>query len=261
MTTEDIIIHIFYHVDNGLGQVAKDPCEKLYPSEVVTIGILFALKSGRFRAFYRWLNRDFAALFGGLPDRTTLMRQMRDYQHLTDHPLAQPSVLNVVDSYPIELIFPIRAGRTKHQVGTKSRDKGRWSVGVKLCWILNRFGQVCGWTWDKMNCPDQCFLEFLEEYDQQAIILADWGFRSANGVPDPVKLCKKGTWNDRMMVETSFSLLTVVCHAKKIYHRVEAYIEARLAYTVAMFNICLKLFHDLHPLESAFKMSIAEFSL
>jgi len=60
MTTEDIIIHIFYHVDNGIGVVKKDPCEKLYPSEVVTIGILFALKSGSFRAFYRWLSRDFA---------------------------------------------------------------------------------------------------------------------------------------------------------------------------------------------------------
>jgi len=87
------------------------------------------------------------------------------------------------------------------------------------------------------------------------------GFRCADGVPQNVKICKKGTWNDRMMVETSFSLLTVIAHAKKIHHRLEAYIEARLAYTVAMFNICLKLFHQLHPQESRFKMSIAEFSL
>ena len=64
-----------------------------------------------------------------------------------------------------------------------------------------------------------------------------------------------------MVVETSFSLLTVVCNAKKIHHRLEPYIEARLAYTVAMFNILLKLFHALHPAESDFKMSIAEFSL
>jgi hypothetical protein len=261
MTTEDIIIHIFYNVDNGVGQVAKDPIAKLYPSEVVTIGILFALKGGHFRAFYRWLKRDYDKLFGGLPDRTNLMRQLCEYQHLTDLLLAQPSVLNVVDSYPMELIFPIRAGRSKQQFGAKSRDKGRWSVGVKLCWILNSFGQVCGWIWDRMNCPDNSFLDFFEEYDQQAILLTDWGFRCAEGVPDNVKVCKKGTWNDRMVVETSFSLLTVVCKAKQIHHRVEAFIEARLAYTVAMFNICLKLFHILHPEESVFKMSIAEFSL
>src|SRR5215208_2819441 len=261
MTTEGIIIHIFYHVDNAVGQVGKDPCAKLYQSEVVTIGTLFALKVGHFRAFYRWLKRDFDQLFGGLPDRSNALRQLSEYQYLTDLLLEQPSVLNVVDSYPMEMLFPIREGRSKQQFGGKSRDKGRWSVGVKLCWILNRFGQVCGWIWDKMNCPDQNFLDFFEEYDQEAILLADWGFRCADGVPNNVKLCKKGTWNDRMVVETAVSLLTVVCHAKKIHHRLEPYIEARLAYTVAMFNICLKLFHQLHPEESVFKMSIAEFSL
>jgi hypothetical protein len=41
----------------------------------------------------------------------------------------------------------------------------------------------------------------------------------------------------------------------------ETYLDARLAYTVAMFNTCLKLFHGLNPEESIFKMSIAEFSL
>ncbi len=64
-----------------------------------------------------------------------------------------------------------------------------------------------------------------------------------------------------MPVETTFSLLTVVCNAKKIFHRVEEYVEARLAYMAAMFNVLLQLFHQLHPKESVFKMSIAEFSL
>ena len=77
MTTEDIIIHIFCAVDDALGKVKKVPQAKLYPSEVVTIGVLFALKGGAFRAFYRWLQRDYDRLFAGLPDRTTLMRQLR----------------------------------------------------------------------------------------------------------------------------------------------------------------------------------------
>jgi hypothetical protein len=67
--------------------------------------------------------------------------------------------------------------------------------------------------------------------------------------------------NDRMPIETAFSMLTVISNAKKIYHRVEIYIETRLAFMAAMFNICLKLFHYLHPDESPFKMSFAEFSL
>ena len=261
MTTEDIIVQIFCCMDDARKGTQKEAHEKLWPSEVVTLGVLLALKGGHFRAFYRWLKRDYDALFGGLPDRTTLGRQRRDQEGYTDRLLAQPSILNGVDSYPIELIFPIREGRSKQQFGGKSKDKGRWSVGVKLCWVLNTFGQVCGWIWDKLNCPDNEFLAFFEEYDGEAILMADWGFRCADGIPANVKRCKKGTWNDRMVVETSFSLLPVVCQAKKIFHRAEEYIEARLAYTVAMFNVCLALFHQFHPEESPFKMSIAEFSL
>jgi hypothetical protein len=261
MTTEDIIIHIFYEVDNSLPILFKERHAKLHGSEVVTIGILFALKGGHFRAFYRWLKRDYDGLFGGLPHRTSLQRQLRKYEWATDKLLAQPSVLNVVDSFPIELIFPIREGRSAKQVGGKNKDKGRWSVGIKLCWILNTVGQVVGWEWATMNCTDNTFLDMLEDFDEQAIMLTDYGFRCADGLPDNVKVCKKGTWNDRMVVETSFSMLTVIAKAKKIHHRFVADIQARLAYTAAMFNVCLRLFHQLHPDESPFKMSIAEFSL
>ena len=58
MTTEDIIIHVFCYVDDQMRGARKVPQAQLYPSEVVTIGILFALKGGYFRAFYRWLARD-----------------------------------------------------------------------------------------------------------------------------------------------------------------------------------------------------------
>src|SRR4051812_22133249 len=158
MTTEEIIIQIFWVVDNAMLQSQKVPQAKLYPSEVVTIGILFALKGGHFRAFCRWLRRDYAILFGGLPDRTTLLRQLRAQQYQADHLLSEASVLNVIDSFPIESLFPIRAGRTKQQLGTKNRDKGRWSIGVKMCWILNYLSQVVAWHWLPMNQPDQNFL-------------------------------------------------------------------------------------------------------
>jgi hypothetical protein len=64
-----------------------------------------------------------------------------------------------------------------------------------------------------------------------------------------------------MPIETAFSMLTVICKAKKFHHLVQIYIETRLAFMAAMFNICLKLFHELHPDETPFKMSFAEFSL
>ena len=69
MTTEEIIIRIFCLADDQLYGVPKVPQAKLYPSEIVTIGILFALKGIHFRAFYRWLRRDFDQLFGRLPHR------------------------------------------------------------------------------------------------------------------------------------------------------------------------------------------------
>jgi ABC-type microcin C transport system permease subunit YejB len=62
MTTEDIITHIFVEVDDQLPDIAKHPQAKLYPSELVTIGVLFALKGTGFRAFYRWLKRDYEPL-------------------------------------------------------------------------------------------------------------------------------------------------------------------------------------------------------
>ena len=113
MTTEEIIIHIFCTVDDEMSEVQKVPQAELYPSEVVTIGILFALKGGHFRAFCRWLKRDYDGLFGGLPDRTTLQRQLRAQQGHADRLLGDPALLNVIDAFPIELLFPIRAGRSK----------------------------------------------------------------------------------------------------------------------------------------------------
>jgi len=46
MTTGDIILHIFCLVDDKLPKIPRHSQAKLYPSELVTIGILFALKGG-----------------------------------------------------------------------------------------------------------------------------------------------------------------------------------------------------------------------
>jgi len=261
MTTEDIIILIFCSVDDRMRDIRKHGNARLYPSEVVTIGILFALKGGCFRAFYRWLKRDYDALFAGLPDRTRLQRLLRDHQGWCDRFLDVPSFFTVGDSFPIELLFPIREGRSAKQVGKKNKDKGRWSIGIKLFWILNHLGRVIAWKWLPMNAHDQDFNAEIETWDGLTITLTDLGFRCKDGIPANLKLCAKGTWNERMMVETSFSLLTVICHMKKIFHRVAEYIDARLAYTITMFNVLLALYHELHPDMPAHKMSIAEFSL
>ena len=96
--------------------------------------------------------------------------------------------------------------------------------------------------------------------NEDGLVLSDLGFRCRAGVPDNLKLCTKGSWNDRMMLETTFSLLTVVCHAKKMFHRTQAHLEARLAYAAAMFNVLIALDRQFHA-DHAFKLSIAELSL
>ncbi len=127
-TTEEIIIRIFCLVDDRLYDVPKVPQAKLYQSEIVTIRILFALKGTHFRAFYRWLRRDFDPLFGGLPHRTTLLRQLREQQVHTDNLMAQPSVLNVADNYRLSCSFP----SAKVEVRLKSVKKARIKVGGAL---------------------------------------------------------------------------------------------------------------------------------
>jgi hypothetical protein len=112
MTTVNMIIQIFCLVDDEMKNMPKHSQAKLYPSELITIGILFALKGGHFRAFYRWLSRDYADLFAGVPERTRLARLLKTHQDWCDRLLAAPSFFTVIDSYPIELLFPIRQGRS-----------------------------------------------------------------------------------------------------------------------------------------------------
>jgi hypothetical protein len=263
MTTEDIILQIFCFVDDQMPAIKKHPQAKLYPSELVTIGILFSLKGGFFRAFYRWLKRDYGDWFGNgsLPERTRLQRLLKIHKDWCDFLLAEPTFFTVMDSYPIELLFPIREGRSPQQIGQKGRDKGRWSVGIKLCWLLNDFCRVVAWDWDTMNVSDKKFNPIVEPFIGKSIVLADYGFRDKDGVPSNMKICKKGTWNERMCVETAFSMVTLVSDLKRIRHRLRAYLAARLAYVSAMFNVLLDLFLKTHPDADPYKMSIAEFSL
>ena len=65
--TVEFITALFYEVDEQMGAIPKHPEALLWPSEVVTLGLLHALKGGGNRPFYRWLTRDYRALFPRLP--------------------------------------------------------------------------------------------------------------------------------------------------------------------------------------------------
>ena len=196
-----------------------------------------------------------------MPERTRLQRLLKTHRDGCDLLLSDPTFFTVIDRYPMELLFPIREGRSPQQIGKKGRDKGRWSIGIKLCLLLNDVCRIVNWDWATMNVYDKHFHPVVEPFLGQTIALADFGFRDKNGVPENMKICKKGTCNERMCVETVFSMLTIVCDLKRIRHRLAEYVQAHLAYVVAMFNILLGLFHQLHPDADPFQMSIAEFAL
>ena len=143
MTTWDIIIALFYHVDEQLHDMPKHPEAHLWPSEVGTLGLWHARKGGGNRALYRWLTRDSRALFPRLPERTRLLRLLKTHQDWTTAFLATPTVLGVLDTYGIALIHPMREGRSPQQIGRKGLSNHRGIVGGN---------SVCcsssgGWWW------------------------------------------------------------------------------------------------------------------
>jgi hypothetical protein len=260
-TTIELITALFCQVADQIPDIPKHPQASLWPSEVVTLGLLHALKGVGNRPFYRWLTRDYRPLFPRLPERTRLFRLLKTHQDWTQAFLAAPTVLGVIDTYGIELIHPIREGRSPQQIGRKGLSNHRWIVGGKLCLLLNQWGLVVGWACATANAADNTFQWLIQQVDGRMIVLSDTGFHAAEGDPANLKLCQRGEWEDRMLVETVLSMLTLVCHLKKVMHRGWAYFQARLAFTMAAFNVLVQ-WHGFQPNASGFvPLSIAEFGL
>ena len=64
-----------------------------------------------------------------------------------------------------------------------------------------------------------------------------------------------------MVIETIFSMLTRVCHLKRVGHRCWDYFKTRLAFTMAMFNLLVQ-WEGLPLDDDGFvPLSIAQFTL
>ena len=242
MTIHDFTIELFCRVDDAMPDQQKHSQALLYPSETVTLGLLFALKGVGNRAFYRWAKANLKSLFPRLPERTRFFRLLAAHQDWAEHFLASPSLLGVIDSFGIELIHPRREGRSDKQIGKKGKSNHRWIVGAKLCFVLDHLGRVVDWAVDTANVYDATFQPLIQKYDGQMLILGDSGFHvkttQEQRDPENLKICKRGVWNERMLIETVLSMLTHTCHMKKVGHRVWSGLKARLAFALAAFNVC-----------------------
>ena len=261
MSTDDFIIALFCRVDAVMRDVAKHPQARLYPSELVTLALLRALKGGSDRAFYRWISRDYRALFPKLPDRTRLFRLFASHWAWADYFLSNPTVLGVADSYGVELLHPMREGRSNQQIGRKGKSNQRWIVGGKLAYIVNQWGLVVAWDCAPANVYDAVFHPLIAEFQDEMVVLTDMGFHARTGDPPNMKPCPRGTWNVRMVVETVLAMLTTVCHFKRHTQRTWRGFMARLAFTMALFNVLVQW--DGLPVDDngVIHLSIAQFSL
>jgi hypothetical protein len=262
----DFIVELFCRVDDAMAGVPKHAQAKLWPSELVSLGLLFALKGRGNRAFTRWAEGNLRGFFPRLPERTRLFRLLAAHRDWVERFRAEPTLLGVADAYGIELLHPRREGRSQAQIGRKGLSNRRWIVGAKLALVLNRFGLVVGWDVDTANVADKTFQPLIAARGQEMLVLTDPGFhaKAQGGLPvDPpnMKVCPKGTWNDRMVVETVLSMLTGACQIKKVAHRAWAYLRARLAFCLAAFNL-LAQWDGLHPDADGFvRLNIAQFVL
>jgi hypothetical protein len=242
--TQDFVIELFCHVDQALVDLTKRSDALLWPSEIVTLAILFVLKGRSERGFYRWARRDLLAFFPALPERTRLFRLFAAHRDWAERFLADPSVFGIADSLGIELISTRRLGRSTRQIAKKGKCAGKWIAGVKLGIVINSQGQFCAWDVDTANVYDaDAFAPLIERYAGQMIVLADSNFHKSphhrKNDPDPpnLKICPRGLWNCRRRIETVLSMLCNVCRLKKLTERTWPAVQAHLAYVAAAFNL------------------------
>ena len=128
--------------------------------------------------------------------------------------------------------------------------------------MLNNVGLVVDWDCDTAHVYDgSAFAKIVDGVANQMVVFADDGLDKLNWHPENLKVCQRGECNFRMLVETVLSMLTYVCHFKKVRHRVWSYFTTRLGFNMALFNI-LAQWHGLKPGENgSVPLSIAEFSL
>jgi hypothetical protein len=77
----------------------------------------------------------------------------------------------------------------------------------------------------------------MRQVEERMMVLSDTGFHAAEGDPANLTRCQRGAWQDRLRVETVLAMLRLVCHCKKVMHRGWASFQARLAFTMAAFNV------------------------
>jgi hypothetical protein len=239
MNNDLFIILLFCMVDEHTGELPKHGNAKLHVSEIVTLALLKRMKQSAFRQFLVWLRNT--SLFPHLPDFTRLCRLFEKHKCIIDAFSRQMNQWDwaVIDSKLCEVIHPIRECRGKTDWVGKNKSKGRWVVGMKVIILVSPQGDILNWKLDTANVHDKHFAWLVEKIEVK--VLADKGFHSKNGDPENLRICQRGEWNIRMVVESVFSLCTRLLGLNEIQAKSLAGFELAVASIFASFNLLLQM--------------------
>jgi len=215
----------------------KHPQGSLWPSEVITVGQRHARKGVGNRACPRWLWKDSQALFPRLPERPRLLRLFRPPQAWPAAFLAAPTVLGGLDPYGVEVIHPIREGRSTRPIGRKGLSYHRGMIGGPLRLVLNQWGWVVAGVGATATVPAKTFQWLMRQGAGRLRIVSDTACHAADGEPPNRTRCRRGAWQDRIRIQTVWSMRTVVSHCTKVTHWIWAYCHAWLAFTMVALHV------------------------
>jgi len=238
MEIDLFIVLLFWMVDEYTGELEQHHNAKLHPSEIVTLALLKRMTGKAYRRFLVWLR--WSKLFPNLPDYTRLCRLFHQYEPVIEVFSKEISKEDwaILDSVICDAIHPIREGRGTPWVG-KGKSKGRWMVGIKVVVIVSPKGDILEWCLDTANIHDKHFAWIVEE--MKVKVLTDNGFHSQEGDPENMQICKRGEHNERMVVESVFSLCKRLLGLNNIVAKTLAGFKLAVSSIFALFNLLLQM--------------------
>ena len=127
--------------------------------------------------------------------------------------------------------------------------------------LLNHLGFVVDWDCHTVNIYDGSAFQHMVDGVASVDGCANQGFGKADWFPANLRLCQPRGRNDRMLIETMLSMLTLVCGFKKMMHRAWTYFKTRVGLTMALFNILVQWQGSPAQEDGFVLLSIAQFSL
>jgi hypothetical protein len=175
--------------------------------------------------------------------------------------LAAPTVLGVLDTYGIELIQPMREGRRPQQMGRTGLSTHRWIGGGQWWRRLHQGGVIVAWAWATAHVADHTLQWVVRPGADRMMVLRATAGHAAEGDPTNLTLCQRGEWEDRIRVETGWSLLPFVGHVKQGLPRVWEDGQARLAFPMAACHVLVQWQGFSPNASGCVPLSVAELSL